>query len=138
MVVYLKILATRSKNVGLLYTFGLLIGIFTMLFVFLHLFFLLAGMLITVIAVIILLQYHKVHPTPILLNEDNVIIINNNLHIKLNDIIDVSYTRANGRQIHYKWGDVTIRTHNKIYKIDYINDCEKVSKELNELIYKSK
>lgn len=54
------------------------------------------------------------------------------------DIVDVSYRRARGRSATYDWGEVIIITHIESFRLDYVDDCENVSKELTRMMYESK
>ena len=54
------------------------------------------------------------------------------------DIVDVSYSKASGRSIQYKWGSVTIMTATAKYKYKFVADCESVSKIITDIVYKSK
>jgi len=58
--------------------------------------------------------------------------------IMISDVIDVSYSRATARGISYRWGRIKISTRLDEYKLDFVDDCENVSKRLTDMMYRAK
>lgn len=142
----MRTLGYRKKGINILYSMTALSGI---LVIFLggilgienngHRYFMcLAGLLSFGVSLWILVGYYSTpKETIILLNEDEIQ-IGKEVRISIHSIVDVSYRRTSARGVQYRWGDVIISTNNSRYKVKYLADCEKVSKEITALMYKKK
>lgn len=135
----MKMIATKSTSVGVLYmTIFIFVSGFLIGFGYLNPYVLFMGLLLFVVTLIIVIDYTKSPKTPIMVNKDNEIVLPRGILIKPEEITDVSYRRASGKGIQYRWGTVIITTNNHVYKYKYLKDCEEVSKVLTKLMYESK
>lgn len=126
----MKTVATRSSVVGFLYVICLLIGIIMLGLGFFEMYFLIVGIILTPISLYIVIDYFKTPKTPIMINEHNEIVLHQSITIKPEDLIDISFKRATGKGVWYKWGTVKITTKTEVYEYKYLNDCEQVNKDL--------
>ncbi len=141
----MEILARKKKGLGLLYTFTLLMGLILFSLSLLEsnnkngvllLFLSIAALVLIVVSAVIVTQYLLTPNNAILYNEsENALYVNRNARIYINEIIDLSYTRATARGIQYKWGTVTIITNERRYVVRYVANCEAVCKKLIDLKY---
>ena len=71
-------------------------------------------------------------------NEENLYLYNEKIVIPVEDIKDVSYRQARIRVVRYlSWGKVIIKTNEKKIVVNYVEDCEEVTKYLLKIIYKN-
>lgn len=132
----MKVIATKSTAVGILYTVCLLVGLLLLGMGIGMSYMLIPGTLLTVFSFCIVIDYFMLPKNVIMINSDNHIVLHKNIIIKKGDLIDVSYRRASAKGIQYKWGTVKIESKKGVFKYRYLNNCEKVSKELMGFIYK--
>ncbi len=134
----MKNLATRSSGVGALYVIMLIIGLIMLIFGFGFIYMGIMGFVITLVSLFIVIDYFRTPKTPIMLNDDHVIVLENSIKIKPEELIDISYRRSSARGIQYKWGTVIITAKQGIFKYRYLENCEEVSKELTKIMYQKR
>ena len=139
----MEIIAKKKKGIWLLYVFTLIVALFIptistiapkgngIAFVI----FSPIWLTISIISIVILVQYKNTPDNAILYNESEKAIYVGNTKIYLNEIEDLSYVRAAARGIQYKWGTVKIKTNKTKHVVRYIADCENVCKRLTHLKY---
>ena len=71
-------------------------------------------------------------------DNNGILHLPNDVTLNPADLIDVSYKRARGKGIQYKWGKIILSTHIDIYKFNFVADCEQTAKELTRMMYESK
>ena len=77
-------------------------------------------------------------PSDIIVLSDDTLILPGGVTVSLNSVSDVSYRRASGRGLQYRWGAVILSTYHGSYKYGFVADCEDVSKQLNGMVYDAK
>lgn len=134
----MKVLATKSTKIGGLYVFCLVMGIIVSIIGFYYIYIMFVGILLTIVSLVIVIDYFLTAKTPIMLNDKNQLILSNGIILELSDIQDVSYRRASGRGIQYKWGTVKIFSTKGKFKYRYLENCEEVAKTILKLVYQAK
>ena len=141
----MEVIAKRKKGIWLLYVFTLIVALFIptistivpkgngIAFVI----FSPIWLTISIISIVILVQYKYTPDNAILYNKSEKAIYVRNTRIYLNEIEDLSYVRAHARGIRYKWGTVKIKTNNSKHVVRYIADCKNVCERLTHLKYTS-
>ena len=136
----MEIIANKKAAILPLYIFVAVLGL-----VFLctgiamaMLYFIGVGALIFILGVAITVDFCRFPAVVITLEQSGVLHLPKNTTVNISEITDVSYRNATARGIQYKWGTVIITTHSDTYKLRYIENCERVSKRLTELMYESK
>ncbi len=96
---------------------------------------LIMGLFLLAVAGYILVNYFRIPKEAILLLDDETLGLPKGVKVKLLEIMDVSYVRAQAKGVRYKWGCVILKTAAQRYRINYLADCEEVAKELTRLMY---
>ena len=133
------IIAKKVKGLLLLYGFVAFAGIFLITIGIAESFWLIIlGIAMAAISVYTIVGYLRTPSEIITADNKGMLHLPKDVILDPNDIIDVSYRRASGKGVQYRWGTVTIFTHIESFKFDYVDDCEEVSKELTRMMYESK
>jgi len=134
----MNVIAERKQG---LWIFYLLLSLFGVLILILGtgIVNFLASSLLIIAGVFTLIQY-MLTPKEILSVDNNECLhLHSGTVIKAKDIIDVSYRRAShSMYIHYKWGDIILKTVHEEYEFRYVANCEDVAKEIMHIQYKNK
>lgn len=77
-------------------------------------------------------------PCNVIILSDDVLVLPRNTTFPLTDVTDVSYKKATARGLQYSWGAITVSTHLRSYRFNFICECEAVSKELTQLVFEAK
>ena len=85
---------------------------------------------VTVFSAILSVKYLILPSNIIVLSDGDKLILPRSVVIPLTSICDVSYKRATGKGIQYRWGSITITTYHGKFKFGFVADCEDVSKKL--------
>ena len=93
---------------------------------------------ITVLGVVGSVQFLLLPSELITLANHQTLILPRGITVSLDSIDDVTFKRATMKGARYRWGSVTILTHEGKYKIYYVTDCEDVAIKLNKLVRKAK
>lgn len=91
------------------------------------------GPFLIVFSIVILIGYFSTRLCAI--ETDGKILLVNGKKIAFEDITDISYKKARAKNITYRFGSVIVKTKDNIYKARYIDDCERVSKNITKLKY---
>ena len=92
------------------------------------------GVFMIIVAIFILSQYSKTPKEAIKLCSDGNLIFKQN-KILISNITDVSYRRAKARRGTYTFGKIIVSVGEKNYEVNFIDDCEAVSKEITRIVY---
>ncbi|SKC43463.1 Uncharacterised protein [Acholeplasma oculi] len=134
----MRVVATRSSGVGVLYVITGIIGLLFLFFGSHEIYYLIIGLVLTLISFFIVIDYFRTPGIPIMINEQNELILHDGIIIKPDEILDVSYRKATARGLQYHWGKVTIKTKKETYIYGYINDCEDVCMDITKIMYQHK
>lgn len=132
----MRVLATKSSGVGVLYVFTCIIGLLFLFFGIYKIYYLIMGLALTLTSFFIVIDYFRTPGIPIMINEQNELILHHGIIIKPDEILDVSYRKATAKGKQYHWGKVTIKTKKETYIYRYINDCEDVCMDITKIMYK--
>lgn len=130
--------AGKSIPVGLLYFVCLLVGVGLIFAGYAQLYWLIIGIAISLVSLIILIDYIKIPMTPFYINSDDKLVLPKNIVLSMSDILDVSYRRASARGLQYRWGTITVYSTRGTYKYRYISECETVAKCILKLVCEKK
>ncbi len=84
----------------------------------------------------VLYHYFKTPKDAIILNYNKSISLPGlDVTIPMIEVTDISYIRATARGISYKWGKVVIKTNERKYVVNYLEECEEVCKNLTREMY---
>lgn len=97
--------------------------------------FILVGVVTTVLCGIYAIRYLSLPSAIIVLTDDNTLLLPKGVTIPLEELCDVSYKRAATKGVQYRWGAITLTTRSGVYKLDFVCDCEEVSKHLTRQMY---
>jgi len=135
----------RSKRVGFMY------GAIAIVMVVLDLYFSVAflgegqvlyagGMfIVTVVCVLVFVDYLRTPEKPIIITEEgNILLPRYDVVLSCEDVVNISYIRATGRGISYKWGKILVHTKTDVYKTNYVDDCEENADRLLAKVYELK
>ncbi len=89
----------------------------------------------TAIALGVLIDYLRLPLRPFYIDEHDRLVLHDGTVLEMQDIWDVSYRRATGRNIQYSWGRVTITCGLGKLEYRYIGDCEDITKSLLRRVY---
>ncbi len=133
----MEIIAHRKKLIWIMY-FAVAVSGIVMMFIGDDIVHKIVGGVLLIVSAVILIQYFMVPPAIISLDKNKKLYLPKGIILNPKDIVDVSYSKASGRSIQYKWGSVTIMTATAKYKYKFVADCEAVSKTITDIVYKSK
>lgn len=138
----MEVIARRKEGVGLMYLLCTFLGL---IFVGMGIAFGVDGILLTVMGAVLggisgylTVSYLTLPSAIIIYDGSNTLTLPKEVKLNIKDVIDVSYRRAHGRGISYKWGSVTIKTHIGKYKYGFVAECEDVAKQLTEMMYRAR
>ena len=94
--------------------------------------------LLTLISVILSIQFLSLPSDIIVLSEDGSLILPKGVTVSLESVSDVSYRRASAKGIQYRWGSLTLSTYYGNYKFGFVADCENAAKQLTQLVFEAK
>lgn len=136
----MKVVACKKKGVGVMYFICAFLGVIFLIFglTTVNVPPIIFGAIITLVCSYVFLQYLFTPECIIAIDEENDLHLPKGVKVNIKDVLDVSYKRASGRGIQYKWGTVILTTGLNTYEYDYIADCENVAKMLTDLMYKAK
>ena len=72
------------------------------------------------------------------LDDEGNLILPNNIALKFEEIVDISYKRATARGFSYRWGSVTVKTASESHTYQFVADCEEVAKRLTDDMYRAR
>ena len=133
-------IAYKKHSVGILYIVLTVAGLFCFLYGLIdgdH-FTWIPGAVLMIVSGVLSVQYLILPSDIIALSEDNSLILPKGEVIPMEAVNDVSYRRAHGRGIQYRWGSITLATRYGVYKIGFVADCEDVAKTLTRMMYAAK
>ncbi len=135
----MTVIAKKVAGLLLLYGFVTFAGLFLIAIGVAESFWLIIlGIAMAAISVFTIVGYLRTPSEIITADNKGMLYLPKGVTLDPKDIIDVSYRRASGKGIQYRWGTVTIFTHIESFKFDYVDDCEDVSKELTRMMYESR
>lgn len=121
-VLFLAMLGFVMGNTGFSYEDGMLLLIIIMIFL--------------AVEAWTLFHYFKTPKDAIILNYNKSISLPGfDVTIPMVEVTDISYVRATARGISYKWGKVVIKTDDRKYVVNYLEECEEVCKQLTREMY---
>ena len=140
----MNVIARKREGLGLLYSFTALIGLIfigigvcydttstTLLTV-------LFGVVVFAISCYGVVAFCRTPAEIVTVDNTGLLHLPNDVTLNPADLVDVSYKRARGKGIQYKWGKIILSTHIDTYKFNFVADCEQTSKELTRMMYESK
>lgn len=135
----MKIIAQRSKVIGLLYFLTILGGCFILIFgvSIQEMYTILTGALITIIALIVLLFFAFTPKIAIEEDEKGFFHLSNGIVLSPDEIISSKYSRASSRGIQHKWGKLILKTKKGNFKYSFIKDVEVCSDYINKQLLSS-
>ena len=86
----------------------------------------------------IFVDYARLPYDVISIDRENNLILPKGNTVNIKDVLDVSYKRATARGIQYRWGTIKLKTRLGDFKYGYIADCEEVSKQLTDMMYRAR
>ncbi len=96
------------------------------------------GIYLIIYSLIVLFRYIFTPYKLVTIDENNHVVLPKGVTISPKDVVDVSYNRAHARYGLYKYGEIVIKTTTQSYKVRYVAECEKVAKQLTQLMYTNK
>ena len=134
----MEVIARKRDGIGIMYLCCTIVGIFMAIFGVgsAKFYFILLGILLTVVCGYIYASYVALPTDVIILESGNVLRLPKGITVNIADLADVSYKCATAKGVQYKWGTVILRTKfGTVYKYGYIAECETVAKRLTEMMY---
>ena len=138
----MNVIAHKKSGVGIMYLVCVLLG-FILIGIGIAtggegLLLAVAGLAISGISGFIFVQYILLPYDVISIDQEDNLHLPKGTIVNIKDVLDVSYRRASARSIQYKWGSVTLKTRLGDFKYGYISDCEEVSKQLTDMMYRAR
>ena len=140
----MNVIAKKSEGLGLLYSFTALLGLVLIgIGVFYEktstsLLTAVFGIVVLAISVYQVVAFCRTPAEIVTVDNTGLLHLPNDVTLNPADLIDVSYKRARGKGIQYKWGKIILSTHIDTYKFNFVADCEQTAKELTRMMYESK
>lgn len=137
----MEVLGRRKSSLLILNIIGMLLAIscsVTSLFVGLNdarvWSLMLTGIVLFLLFIIVMIFILRTPPEAIKFDGNKTLVFPHDCRISLDDVTEVSFTRALGRSVQYYWGTVTVKTAGCVYKVRYIDDCEGVARKITQIL----
>lgn len=133
------VIAERKSGLGFMYCAYIVLGILLPLSSAnakgAEFFMIVFGAIIMILGAVNAVKYFRIPRVIISMDETGTLYLPHGVTVAPADITDVSYRPARSKHSTLKWGEVIISTRYGTYKLDFVAECEDVSKALTKLMY---
>lgn len=127
------VLAEKKGEIGLLYVFCAIMGL-VLVVARTETIMTVAGAIVMLFGLGVAVDYFMMPHDLIKMNGHDNFEIKNSDVVPIGYITEVSYQRARGRGIYYKWGTIHIKTQYKNFAVRYVRDCEQATADIDRVI----